>query len=73
MLSNQSKKEEQEREPMSVVLDSSVTLAWAYAEENTAAVREVFDNVRQAEASVPSIWRWPRTMRMCARRLKEKK
>jgi len=42
---------------MSVVLDSSVTLAWVYAEETTDAIRCVFDLVNHAGAWVPSLWR----------------
>jgi len=42
---------------MSAVLDSSVALAWVYAEETTDAIRHVFDLVSQAGAWVPSLWR----------------
>ncbi len=42
---------------MSLVLDSSVTLALVYAEETTDAIRQVFDLVSQAGAWVPSLWR----------------
>lgn len=38
-------------------LDSSITLAWVYAEETTAQVREVFDLLIQSGAWVPGLWR----------------
>lgn len=42
---------------MSLVLDSSATLAWIYADETTAAIRQVFDRVAQEGAIVPALWR----------------
>lgn len=42
---------------MSLVLDSSVTLAWIHADELTGAVRAAFDQVSEAGAWVPSLWR----------------
>ena len=42
---------------MSLVLDSSVTLAWVYTEETTDAIRRVFDRVGEDSAWVPSLWR----------------
>jgi predicted nucleic acid-binding protein len=42
---------------VSLVLASSVTLAWVYSEETTAAVRQVFDQVIQSGAWVPGLWR----------------
>jgi predicted nucleic acid-binding protein len=42
---------------MSLVLDSSVTLAWIHADELTGAVRAAFDQVTEAGAWVPSLWR----------------
>ena len=42
---------------MSLVLDSSVTLAWVYAEETNKAIREVFDQVSTQGGFVPSLWR----------------
>jgi predicted nucleic acid-binding protein len=42
---------------MSLVLDSSVTLAWVYSDEATEAVRHVFDLLSQGGAWVPGIWR----------------
>jgi predicted nucleic acid-binding protein len=42
---------------MSLVLDSSATLAWIYSDETTDAVRAVFDQVADAGAVVPALWR----------------
>ncbi len=42
---------------MSLVLDSSATLAWIYGDETTDSVREVFDAVADYGAVVPSLWR----------------
>ena len=42
---------------MSFVLDSSVALAWIYADETTGAVMRVFDLLRQEGALVPGLWR----------------
>lgn len=42
---------------MSLVLDSSATLAWIYSEETTSAIVEVFQHVTEAGAWVPSLWR----------------
>jgi predicted nucleic acid-binding protein len=42
---------------MSLVLDSSATLAWVYSSETTEAVRHVFDLVSQNGAWVPALWR----------------
>jgi predicted nucleic acid-binding protein len=42
---------------MSLVLDSSLTLAWFYADEATSAVREVFQLIKTSGAWVPSLWR----------------
>ncbi|SRR5579871_4849428 len=42
---------------MSLVLDSSVTLAWVYSNETTVAIRRVFDLVNATGAWVPSLWR----------------
>ena len=41
---------------MSLVLDSSVTLAWLYSDEATPAVLSVFDRVIREGAFVPSLW-----------------
>ncbi len=42
---------------MSVVIDSSVTLAWVYSEETSPAVRQVLQLVNTSGAWVPSLWR----------------
>jgi predicted nucleic acid-binding protein len=42
---------------MSLVLDSSVALAWVYSEETTPAIREVLNRVTSGGAWVPSLWR----------------
>jgi predicted nucleic acid-binding protein len=43
---------------MSLVLDSSVALAWVYAEQATPAVLRLLDDVRLHGAWVPGLWRW---------------
>jgi predicted nucleic acid-binding protein len=42
---------------VSLVLDSSVTIAWIYSEEATSAVREVLNQVADYGAWVPALWR----------------
>lgn len=42
---------------MSLVLDSSATLAWIYSEETTDAIRELFNAVAEGGAIVPALWR----------------
>jgi predicted nucleic acid-binding protein len=42
---------------MSLVLDSSATLAWIYGEETTDAIRAVFEQVAESGAIVPALWR----------------
>ncbi len=42
---------------MSLVLDSSLTLAWLYSDETTDAVQGVMDLVIGSRAYVPAIWR----------------
>lgn len=42
---------------MSLVLDSSVTLAWVYSDETTPEVLEVFDLLRHGGGWVPTLWR----------------
>ena len=42
---------------MSLVLDSSATLAWIYGDETTEAIRAVFDQVAGDSAAVPALWR----------------
>ncbi len=42
---------------MSLVLDSSVALAWIYSDETTEAIRHVFDHLSEGGAWVPGLWR----------------
>lgn len=42
---------------MSLVLDSSITLAWVYGAETTEAVAAVFARVIESGAWVPALWR----------------
>ncbi|HZB87216.1 MAG TPA: type II toxin-antitoxin system VapC family toxin [Terracidiphilus sp.] len=42
---------------MSLVLDSSATLAWLYPDETSEAIRHVFERVIQEGACVPALWR----------------
>lgn len=42
---------------MSLILDSSVTLAWIYSEETTAAIADVFTRLEQSGAWVPALWK----------------
>ena len=42
---------------MTLVLDSSATLAWIYSEETTGPIRYVFDAVAKEGAFVPALWR----------------
>jgi predicted nucleic acid-binding protein len=42
---------------MSLVLDSSATLAWIYSDETTEAIRQLFDRVADTGAFVPALWR----------------
>jgi predicted nucleic acid-binding protein len=42
---------------VTLVLDSSVTLAWIYSDETTEAIRHVFDQVTEDGAWVPGLWR----------------
>jgi predicted nucleic acid-binding protein len=41
---------------VSLVLDSSVTLAWIYDDETTDAIRAVFEQVANQGAVVPALW-----------------
>src|SRR5208282_2088367 len=46
------------RRPLvSLVLDSSATLAWIFGDETTEAIRELFDQVAESGAVVPALWR----------------
>jgi hypothetical protein len=42
---------------VSLILDSSATLAWVYSDETTEALRQVFDAVTENGAWVPGLWR----------------
>jgi predicted nucleic acid-binding protein len=42
---------------MSLVLDSSATLAWLYTDETTPAIHQVFELLLKGGAWVPSLWR----------------
>jgi len=42
---------------VSLVLDSSVTLAWVYSDETTQAIRHVFDQLSESGAWVHGLWR----------------
>lgn len=42
---------------MSLVLDSSITLAWVYSDETAEPVRQVFNLLSQNGAWVPGLWR----------------
>jgi predicted nucleic acid-binding protein len=42
---------------VSLVLDSSATLAWIYADETTEPIRRVFQAVADDGAVVPALWR----------------
>jgi predicted nucleic acid-binding protein len=45
------------RQTLSVVLDSSVTLAWILSDEVTVNMTAVFDQVAEHGATVPTLWR----------------
>jgi len=42
---------------LSLVLDSSVTLAWVYSAETTEEIAGVFERVVESGAWVPALWR----------------
>jgi predicted nucleic acid-binding protein len=42
---------------MSMVLDSSATLAWVYSDEITEPIRHVFNLVGESGAWVPGLWK----------------
>ena len=42
---------------MSLVLDSSITLAWLMPDEQAAAAQQVLDRVVASRAWVPTLWR----------------
>jgi len=41
---------------VSIVLDSSTTVAWLYREQATPSVDEIFENLVEATAWVPALW-----------------
>jgi predicted nucleic acid-binding protein len=41
---------------VSLVLDSSITVAWLYREEATKSVDQIFENLIEASAWVPALW-----------------
>ena len=43
---------------MSLVLDSSATLAWCFEDERTEPLRQLLDQVVENGAVVPSLWRF---------------
>jgi predicted nucleic acid-binding protein len=42
---------------VSLVLDSSATLAWIYSDETTEPIRQLFETVIEEGAFVPALWR----------------
>jgi predicted nucleic acid-binding protein len=42
---------------VSLILDSSATLAWIYGDETTEAIRRLFDAIADNGALVPALWR----------------
>jgi predicted nucleic acid-binding protein len=42
---------------MSMVLDTSATLAWVYADETSSPILQVFERVLESGAWVPALWR----------------
>jgi len=45
------------RPPLSVVLDSSITLAWIFSDETSDAIRQIFESVAGSGAVAPAFWR----------------
>jgi hypothetical protein len=43
---------------VSLVLDSSATLAWIYRDETTDSIGALFDQVIDEGAIVPALWRF---------------
>ncbi|WP_284180192.1 type II toxin-antitoxin system VapC family toxin [Rhabdaerophilum sp. SD176] len=41
---------------MSLVLDSSATLAWIFSDESTPAIDTIFDQIAEQGAVVPALW-----------------
>lgn len=42
---------------MTLVLDSSATLAWIHGDERTESIEALFDRVLESSAVVPGLWR----------------
>jgi hypothetical protein len=42
---------------VSLVLDSSATLAWIYSDETTKPIRQLFEIIVEEGAFVPALWR----------------
>jgi predicted nucleic acid-binding protein len=42
---------------MSLVLDSSATLAWVYSDEITTVINQLFETIADTGALVPALWR----------------
>lgn len=55
---------------MRTVIDSSITLAWFFADERTPAADAVLEQVTEAGAVVPSLWRleFANALQMAVRR-----
>jgi predicted nucleic acid-binding protein len=45
------------RPPLSIVLDSSITLAWIFSDETSDAIRQIFESVAGSGAVAPALWR----------------
>ena len=41
---------------MTIVIDTSMTMAWCFEDEATPAADEVLDQLRDGDAAVPSLW-----------------
>ncbi len=55
---------------MSLVLDTSITMAWYFEDEATPATEDVLDRVTETGAVVPTLWRLEvgNTLQMAIRR-----
>ena len=55
---------------MSLVLDTSITMAWYFEDEATSATEDVLDRVTETGAVVPTLWRLEvgNTLQMAIRR-----
>ena len=41
---------------MTIVIDTSITMAWCFEDEATPVAEEVLDQLRDGDAVVPSLW-----------------